>query len=193
VPLDAEPRVDRLSGALSIGTPIPGTSALIIDDVGRPAPTGATGEIVIAGRGVMQGYWRQPIESAKTLVDGRLHSGDVGFTDQDGWFYIVDRVKDIIIVSGYKVWPREVEDVLYQHPAVLEAAVVGIPDDYQGESVKAFVSRKPGRSVDSEELIEFCRNRMAAYKRPRTVTFLSELPKTASGKILRRQLRTTNG
>ena len=109
----------------------------------------------------------------------------------DGYFYIVDRKKDMIIASGYKVWPREVEDVLYGHPAVREAAVVGVPDDYRGETVHAYVSLEPGAGVDSEELIAFCRERMAAYKYPRVVHLVGELPKTASGKILRRELRSS--
>lgn len=189
VPLDAELRVDPNSGALSIGIPIPGTTAEIVDEAGRPAAVGTSGEIVISGPGVMRGYWQRPVETEQALVSGRLHTGDIGFTDADGWFYIVDRMKDMIIVSGYKVWPREVEDVLYQHPSVREVAVVGIPDDYQGEAVKAFVSLRPGAEASAEELIDFCRERMAAYKRPRSIEFLVELPKTASGKILRREVR----
>ena len=109
--------------------------------------------------------------------------------DTDGWFYLVDRKKDMIIVSGYKVWPREVEDILYEHPAVLEAAVIGIPDAYRGETVKAFVSLRSGESVDEVTLIEFCKKRMAAYKYPRHIEFIEELPKTVTGKILRRELR----
>src|SRR5438105_15762295 len=109
--------------------------------------------------------------------------------DEEGWFYIVDRKKDMIIASGYKVWPREVEDVLYQHPAVREAAVVGVPDAYRGETVKAFVALRSGSSVTPEELVEFCRSRMAAYKYPRTVEIVEEIPKTATGKFLRRELR----
>ena len=109
--------------------------------------------------------------------------------DEDGWYYVVDRKKDMIIASGYKVWPREVEDVLYQHPAVREAAVVGVPDDYRGETVKAFVSLRPGAQAEPAELIQFCKERMAAYKYPRVVELVDELPKTVTGKILRRELR----
>ncbi|MBO0684923.1 MAG: hypothetical protein J2P45_17370, partial [Candidatus Dormibacteraeota bacterium] len=118
-----------------------------------------------------------------------LHTGDVGRMDSEGWFYVIDRAKDMINAAGYKVWPREVEDFLYQHPAVREAAVVGVPDPYRGETVKAFVALQPQSSVTPEELIEFCRQRMAAYKYPRTVEILDEVPKTVTGKFLRRELR----
>ena len=137
----------------------------------------------------MAGYWNKPEETAKSLPGGHLHTGDVGFMDEQGWFYIVDRKKDMINAAGYKVWPREVEDVLYEHPAVREAAVVGVPDEYRGETVKAFVSLKPGASASPEELRDFCKARMAAYKYPRQVEVIDELPKTVTGKILRRELR----
>ena len=134
----------------------------------------------------MPGYWGRPEESERAIPGGALHTGDVGFMDADGWFYVVDRKKDQINAAGYKVWPREVEDVLYGHPAVREAAVVGVPDAYRGETVKAFVSLRPGEGVEADELIAFCRERMAAYKYPRVVEFVDELPRTASGKVLRR-------
>ena len=123
------------------------------------------------------------------MPDGALRTGVVGFMDSDGWFYIVDRKKDMINASGYKVWPREVEDVLYGHDAVREAAVVGVPHEYRGETVKAYVSLKAGQSVEQQDLIAFCKERMAAYKYPREIEFVDELPKTASGKVLRRELR----
>jgi long-chain acyl-CoA synthetase len=145
------------------------------------------GEIVASGPQVVPGYWEKPDETAHALPDGRLRTGDVGYFDADGWLYIVDRRKDMIIASGYKVWPREVEDVLYTHPAVTEAAVVGVPDDYRGETVKAFVALRA--TVEPEELIGFCRERMAAYKYPRQVEIVDELPKSATGKVLRRELR----
>jgi long-chain acyl-CoA synthetase len=119
-----------------------------------------------------------------------MHTQDLGYLDEDGFLYVVDRKKDMIIASGYKVWPREVEDVLYQHPAVREAAVVGVPDDYRGETVKAFVSLRAGAQAEPAELIQFCRERMAAYKYPRVVELVDELPKTVTGKILRRELRS---
>lgn len=138
---------------------------------------------------VAPGYWQNPVETAASMrVDG-FRTGDIAFCDADGWFYLIDRKKDMIISSGYKVWPREVEDVLYTHPSICEAAVVGIADAYRGETVKAIVSLKAGMKVESQELVEFCRARMAAYKYPRCVEIREELPKTASGKILRRALR----
>ena len=127
---------------------------------------------------------------ARALPGGALHTGDVGYMDEAGWFYIVDRKKDQINAGGYKVWPREVEDVLYEHEAVREAAVVGVPDEYRGETVKAFVSLRPGRTVGEDDLIAFCKERMAAYKYPRSIEFLDEIPKTVTGKLLRRELRT---
>jgi long-chain acyl-CoA synthetase len=142
-----------------------------------------------AGPQVVAGYWNMPEETAKALPGGVLHTGDVGYMDEQGWFHIVDRKKDQINAGGYKIWPREVEDVLYEHPAVREAAVVGVPDPYRGETVKAFVSLKGGAAATSEEIIAFAKERMAAYKYPRTVDILDEIPKTVSGKILRRRLR----
>lgn len=132
----------------------------------------------------------KPDATAEAFPDGELRTGDIGFMDRDGWLYVVDRMKDMINASGFKVWPREVEDVLYTHPAVREAAVVGIPDAYRGESVKAYVSLRPGAEAGPEELAAHCKERLAAYKYPREVEILPELPKTTSGKILRRELRS---
>ena len=130
-----------------------------------------------------------PAETVANMRADGFRTGDIATCDAQGWYYIVDRKKDMIVSSGYKVWPREVEDVLYTHPAIREAAVVGIADAYRGETVKAFVSSRPGAALDPPELIEYCRQRMAAYKCPRSVEVLDDLPKTASGKILRRSLR----
>jgi long-chain acyl-CoA synthetase len=188
-PLRRRAPVDPKSGALSIGVPIFNTDVKIIGERGEELPPGEVGEIVISGPEVVPGYWQKPEETAHAIPNGQLHTGDVGFMDEAGWFYIVDRRKDQINAAGYKVWPREVEDVLYSHGAVREAAVIGAPDQYRGETVKAFVSLKPGASVTPEELIAFCRQRIAAYKYPRKVEILDELPKTATGKILRRTLR----
>ena len=135
------------------------------------------------------GYWNKPEETEHALPGGVLRTGDVGFMDEQGWFYIVDRKKDLINASGYKVWPREVEDVLYEHAAVREAAVVGVPDEYRGETVKAFVSLQPDAVVTADELVAHCQDRIAAYKYPRSVEIIDELPKTVTGKILRRELR----
>jgi len=188
-PLGARAPVDPVSGALSIGVPIFGTVARVLDDDGQEAPVGQIGEITVSGPQVIPGYWNRPEESAAALPGGELRTGDVGLMDSSGWFYLVDRKKDMINAAGYKVWPREVEDVLYTHPAVREAAVVGIPDPYRGETVKAFVSLRPGATVTPDELIRFGRDNMAAYKYPRVVEILDDLPKTSTGKILRRQLR----
>jgi long-chain acyl-CoA synthetase len=189
VPLWSEAPVDTASGALSVGVPIYNTIVRIVGDDGRDLPAGEVGELVTEGPQVVAGYWNKPEETAKALPGGVLHTGDVGYMDAQGWFYIVDRKKDQINAGGYKVWPREVEDVLYEHEAVREAAVVGVPDEYRGESVKAFVSLRPGRTVSEEDLIAFTKERMAAYKYPRQIEFLDEIPKTVTGKLLRRELR----
>jgi long-chain acyl-CoA synthetase len=181
--------VDETSGALSVGVPVCGFTVRIADEDGNDLPVGEIGELVTEGPGVVPGYWEKPEESAKAIRNGRLHTGDVGFMDSDGWFYIVDRQKDMIVASGFKVWPREVEDVLYQHKAVREAGVIGVPDPYRGETVKAFVSLRPGTQATKEELISFCKERLAAYKYPRQIEILDEIPKTVTGKVLRRELR----
>jgi long-chain acyl-CoA synthetase len=189
VPWGRRAPVDPTSGALSVGVPVCGYTVRIVGEDGEELPPGEVGELATEGPGVVSGYWNKPDETAKALPGGRLHTGDVGFMDPDGWFYLVDRQKDMIVASGFKVWPREVEDVLYQHPAVRESGVVGVPDPYRGETVKAFVSLKAGASVQPDELIAFCKERMAAYKYPRQVEIVDEIPKTVTGKVLRRQLR----
>ncbi|WP_052868191.1 AMP-binding protein [Streptomyces niger] len=189
VPLGAQAPVDPESGALSVGVPVFNTVVRILDEEGAEVPVGEIGEIATSGPQVVPGYWNKPEATAAALPGGELRTGDVGFMDAEGWFYLVDRKKDMINAAGYKVWPREVEDVLYGHPAVREAAVVGVPDAYRGETVKAFVSVKRGESVTEEELIGYCKEQMAAYKYPRSISFLDDLPKTATGKILRRELR----
>ncbi|GIG75871.1 long-chain fatty acid--CoA ligase [Planosporangium flavigriseum] len=189
VPLTKTAPVDPDSGAVSVGVPAPSTVVRVVGEDGRDLPPGEIGEIVTEGPQVAAGYWNNPEETANAMPGGRFHTGDVGFMDEQGWFYLVDRKKDQINAAGYKVWPREVEDVLYEHPAVREAAVVGVADRYRGETVKAFVSFKPGASATEEEVIEFCRQRLAAYKYPRQVEILDDLPKTVTGKILRRELR----
>jgi long-chain acyl-CoA synthetase len=184
--------VDADSGALSVGLPIPNTVCRIIDVAsGQDLPVGEVGELITKGPQVVAGYWEKPQETANAIRKGYLYTGDVAKMDEEGWFYIVDRKKDMIIASGYKVWPREVEDILYQHPAVREAAVVGVPDPYRGETVAAYVALKSGYEgkVTVEELIEFCKQRMANYKYPRQVEILDDLPKTPTGKFLRRELR----
>ncbi|RII18821.1 Long-chain-fatty-acid--CoA ligase [Streptomyces sp. YIM 130001] len=190
VPPQHEAPVDPESGTLSVGVPGPDGVVRIVDEQGRDVPLGEHGEIAVRGPQVVPGYWRRPEATAEGFPDGELRTGDIGFMDRDGWLYVVDRKKDMINASGFKVWPREVEDVLYTHPAVREAAVVGVPDTYRGESVRAYVSLRPGVAVDPGELASYCKDRLAAYKYPREVEVLPELPKTASGKILRRELRS---
>ena len=182
--------VDPTSGALSVGVPVSSTVVRIQDVDGHDVPLGEVGEIVAEGPQVVAGYWGKPDETAANLPGGALKSGDVGFMNPDGFIFIVDRLKDMINASGYKVWPREVEDVLAEHPAVREAAVIGVPDERRGETVKAFVSLKADTQVTPDELIAHCKERMAAYKYPRQVVIIDELPKTVTGKILRRELRS---
>ena len=188
-PFGSPSPVDPTSGALSVGLPVPNTIVRIQGEEGEDLPLGEIGEIVAEGPQVVAGYWGKPEETAASLPGGALKSGDVGFMNPEGWIFIVDRKKDMINASGYKVWPREVEDVLAEHPAVRESAVVGVPDEKRGETVKAFVSLKPGATVTPDELIAHCKQRMAAYKYPRQVVIIDELPKTVTGKILRRELR----
>ena len=183
--------VDPVSGALAIGLPIPNSVAKIVDaaDPSRTLLPGETGELALQGPMMFSGYWQKPEATAQAFHHGFFLTGDVAVMDESGWFYIVDRKKDMIVASGFKVWPREVEDVLYEHPAVREAAVVGEPDEYRGETVRAVVALKEGHTATAEEIMEFCKQRMAAYKYPRQVDFVDELPKTATGKFLRRALR----
>jgi long-chain acyl-CoA synthetase len=183
VPFGTRAPVDPGTGALSVGKPVSETSSRIVDEAGEEVPAGELGEIATAGPQVVPGYWRGVEE-----VGVPFRTGDVGFVDDDGWFFVVDRKKDQINASGYKVWPREVEDALHEHPAVSEVAVVGVADDYRGETVKAFVVAQA--PVTPDELIAFARERLAAYKRPRLIELVEELPKTATGKVLRRELRS---
>jgi len=192
-PLGQNGPVDDQSGALSVGLIIPGLEAWIVavDNQDTVMAPGQEGELVLRGPSITKGYWNNHDETAKAIKDGRLFTGDIAKIDEQGWCYIVDRKKDLINVSGFKVWPRDVEDVLYLHPGVKEAAVVGIPDSYRGETVKAFVSLSDdylGKTT-SAELVSFCKERLAAYKYPRIIEIIDEVPKTNTGKILRRELR----
>jgi len=179
---------DRERKPGSIGTPIEGVQMRVVDDSGRELAQGEVGEIVIRGYNVMKGYWRRPEETAAAIVDAWFHTGDLGRVDEDGFFYIVDRKKDMIIRGGYNVYPREVEEVLYEHPAVREAAVIGVPDADLGEEIGAAVALKDGCTATSEELREHVRDQLAAYKYPRHVWFVDELPKGPTGKILKREI-----
>ena len=180
-----------LNKAGSIGVPYPDTIAVVVDEDGYILPPGEIGELAIYGPQVMKGYWMMDEETEKTLINGWLLTGDMAKMDEDGYFYIVDRKKEMIIAGGYNIYPREVEEVLYEHPAVAEAAVVGVPDPYRGETVKAFIVLKPEYrgKVTEKDLDNFCRERLAAYKVPRIYEFRDELPKSLVGKILRRVLR----
>jgi long-chain acyl-CoA synthetase len=174
----------------TIGLPLPDTDAAIFDgEAGAFAPVGEPGEILVRGPQVMQGYWQRPEETEKTLTDGWLHTGDIGVMSADGYFSVIDRIKDMIIASGLKIYPRDVEEVLFQHPAVQEAAVIGVPDPYRGETVRAYIVLKPGQQATDEELAEFCRERLAIYKVPKQFVFADELPKSLIGKVIRRTLR----
>ncbi len=192
-PLGQNGPVDEESGALSVGLIIPGIEAWVVDvdDPETILPPGKEGELVLRGANMIGGYWEKPDETANAIRDGRFFTGDVAKIDEQGWCYIVDRKKDLINVSGFKVWPRDVEDVLYQHPGVKEAAVVGVPDSYRGETVKAFVSLSENYrgKTTTDELVAFCKERLAAYKYPRIVEIIDEVPKTTTGKMLRRELR----
>lgn len=189
VPPGRRAPVDPVSGSLSVGLPLPRVTVRTLDPSGAPTSPGVAGELEISGPQVVSGYWRNPDASATTMPGGRLRTGDVAVVDPDGWVYLVDRLKDQINVSGYKVWPREVEDALYEHPDVFEVAVVGRPDDYQGESVVAFVSLRDRASVRVDDLLVFAKERLAAYKRPREIHVVDDLPKTQTGKIRRAALR----
>jgi long-chain acyl-CoA synthetase len=173
----------------TVGFPIPGVEVKIVDEAGREVPRGEMGELICRGANMMAGYWHQPEATADALHDGWLHTGDLATIDAEGYISIVDRKKDMIIVSGYNVYPREVEEVLFRHPAVADAAVVQYPDPYQGESVMAFVVLKQGQQATEQELIDYCRDQIAVFKCPRKITFRDELPKNNTGKVLRRELR----
>ncbi len=184
-------RPNGLIKSRSIGQPVPDTEVRIMDlETGtREMPVGEVGEVAIRGPQVMKGYWNRPQETAQVLRDAWLYTGDIARKDSDGYFYIVDRKKDMIIAGGYNIYPREVEEVLFEHPHIKEAVVIGVPDSYRGETVKAFVVLKDGAVVTADEIIAFCRERMAPYKVPRQVVFRDSLPKSGVGKYLRRELR----
>ncbi|MDT7923106.1 MAG: long-chain fatty acid--CoA ligase, partial [Thermus sp.] len=175
----------------SIGMPFPSVDAKVVDEEGKEVPLGEVGELIVKGPNVMKGYWNRPEETQKALKDGWLFTGDLARMDQDGYFYIVDRKKDMIIAGGYNIYPREVEEVLYGHEAVQEAAVVGVPDPYRGETVAAFIVLKEAYrgKVTEKDIEAFCRANLAAYKVPRIIQFREGLPKSSVGKILRRELR----
>jgi len=183
--------VNPLDGSARIGTvgmPVPSTDVRIVDDSGNVQPTGQPGEIQVKGPQVMLGYYNKPEETANVLRDGWLRTGDVGLLDEDGYLHVVDRIKDMIIVSGFKVFPNEVEDVIVMHPKVKECAAVGIPSEKSGECVKLYVVKKDS-SLTEKELLEYCKENLTGYKMPKEIEFRETLPKTNVGKILRRELR----
>lgn len=174
----------------TIGLPFPDTDARVVDPVsGEPIPRGSVGELAVRGPQVMHGYWNRPNETAAVLCDGWLLTGDLAVEDEDGYFRIVDRKKDVIIASGFNVYPREIEEALYRHPKILEAAVIGVPSSYRGETVKAFIVLRPGERATAEEIDHYCRHELAAFKVPTIIEFRDDLPRTAVGKVLRRALR----
>jgi long-chain acyl-CoA synthetase len=173
----------------AVGIPVPGTEVTILDDDGRELATGEVGEICARSPGVMKGYWRSPEATAEALRDRWLHTGDLGYVDDEGYLFIVDRKKDLIIRGGFNVYPRDVEDALLEHPAIESAGVVGRPDTVSGEEVVAFVSLRPGEELTPEELVEWARARIGGYKYPREVHIVDAVPLTNVGKVDRKALR----
>jgi long-chain acyl-CoA synthetase len=184
---------DRERKPGSIGTPIEGVEMRVVDDEGNDVAQGEVGEIVIRGHNVMKGYWQRDDATAESIKDGWFHTGDMAQVDSDGYFFIVDRKKDMIIRGGYNVYPREIEEVLYEHPAVREAAVVGVPHDSLGEEVGAAIALKDGAEASEDEIRAFAKERIAAYKYPRQVWFVDELPKGPTGKVLKREIEAPSG
>jgi long-chain acyl-CoA synthetase len=183
--------LDRPKKAGSIGLPLQGVEFKLIDDQGKTIDAAMTpGEICIRGPNVMKGYYKKPEANAEVMKGGWFSTGDVAHRDEDGYYFIVDRKKDMIIRGGFNVYPREIEEVLYGHEAVLEAAVIGVPHESHGEEVKAVLALKPGKQVSPDEIIAYCKQKLAAYKYPRIVELRDSLPKTATGKILKRELRS---
>jgi long-chain acyl-CoA synthetase len=181
--------LDRKHKPGSIGTPIEGVEMKVVDDDDNDLPPGQVGEIVIRGHNVMKGYWNRPDATARVMRSGWLHTGDMARVDEDGYFFIVDRKKDMIIRGGYNVYPREIEEVLYEHPAVLEAAVIGVPDPAMGEDVGAAVVLRSDTEASADEIRSFVKERVAAYKYPRHIWFEEELPKGPTGKVLKREIQ----
>jgi long-chain acyl-CoA synthetase len=175
----------------SVGLPIPDTLARIVnlDDGATDVPVGETGELLVKGPQVMKGYWKRPDATAETITDGWLHTGDIAKMDEDGYFYIVDRKKDMIISGGYNVYPRDIEEVYFEHPKVMEATAIGIPHPKRGEAVKVFIVLKEGQTATAEEMMKYCQDKLAKFKWPMEIEFRDELPKTNVGKVLKKDLR----
>jgi long-chain acyl-CoA synthetase len=183
-------RLDRVRKPGSIGTPVTGVEMRVVDEAGQPVRTDEVGEIAIRGHNVMKGYWRKPDETGAVLgTDGWFRTGDIGRVDEDGYFFIVDRLKDLVIRGGFNVYPREIEEVLYEHPAVAEAAVVGVPHPDLGEEVVAVIALRQDAGATEDELRDFVKRQVAPYKYPRMVRIVDALPKGPTGKILKREVR----
>jgi acyl-CoA synthetase (AMP-forming)/AMP-acid ligase II len=174
---------------LSAGRPLVGTELRVVDAHDCPLPNGTIGEIIARGPQLMQGYWHRPEETAEALRGGWMHTGDAGMLDEEGYVYIQDRVKDMLVSGGENIYPRVVEDVLFQHPAIADAAVIGVPDPQWGETVKAIVVLRQGATATGEEIIDFCRGKLGGFERPRSVDFVEALPRNPTGKVLKRVLR----
>ena len=181
---------DSLRKDGSVGKALPFLQARLVDENDQPVPPGTTGEIVCKGPNVMQGYWNRPQDTASVMRNGWLHTGDLAVMDEEGFYFIVDRKKDMIVSGGENIYPREVEEVLFTHPGIADAAVVGMPDEMWGESVRAFVVPVAGASLSEREVIDFCKRHLASYKKPKRVDFVEEIPRNASGKALKMDLRT---
>jgi acyl-CoA synthetase (AMP-forming)/AMP-acid ligase II len=174
---------------LSAGRPIVGTEVRVVDEDDNPLPNGTIGEIIGRGPQLMRGYWNLPDESAEALRGGWMHTGDAGVLDDEGYIYIQDRVKDMIVSGGENIYPRVVEEALFKHPAIADAAVIGVPDEQWGETVKAIVVLRDKATATEEEVIDFCRDKVGGFERPRSVDFVSTLPRNPTGKVLKRELR----
>jgi long-chain acyl-CoA synthetase len=177
----------------SIGTPIRGVQMRVLDDTGRDLGPEQVGEIAIRGANVMKGYWQLPEATLAAMPDGWFRTGDLGRMDEDGYFFIVDRKKEMIIRGGYNVYPREIEEVLYEHPAIAEAAVIGVPDPSLGEEIAAAIALKPGAAVSADDIREYVKARVAAYKYPRRIWIVDALPKGPTGKVLKREIKSQVG
>jgi fatty-acyl-CoA synthase len=174
---------------VAAGRPVLGTEVRIVDADDNPVPNGTIGQVLARGVQMMKGYWRQPEATAEALRGGWMHTGDAGILDDEGYLYIQDRVKDMVVSGGENIYPRMVEEVLFKHPAVAEVAVIGVPDQQWGEQIKAIVVLRSGMTVTEEEIIDFCRGKLGGFERPRSVDFVDSLPRTPSGKVLKRVLR----
>jgi long-chain acyl-CoA synthetase len=182
-------RLDRLQKIGSIGLPLWGVEMKVVDEVMNELAVGKPGEIVIRGHNVMKGYYKKPEANAEAFKGGWFHTGDVGYKDKGGYYYVVDRIKDMIIRGGFNVYPREIEEVMMTHPAISLVAVIGIPDEEYGEEVKAYVILKDGANATPEEIIAWCKRELAAYKYPRIVEIVKSLPIGPTGKIMKTELR----